>query len=80
MNGEGSHYGIRQNQQGATTSYTLTDHKKSLGSVTKSKGTFQHKKIQARVIAVWKARFQLRKRVTLRQIPLRLKRTFPSIG
>ena len=64
MNGEGAHYGIRQIQQGSTTSYTLTDHTKSLGSVINSKGTFQHER-QARIDAVWKARFQMGRSKTL---------------
>ena len=74
LNGAGAHKNLRRLQKEHFFSYKITDHTKSLGSIVNAKGSFQHERT-ARLDAIAKSRFQLGKRITLRSIPWKLKRT-----
>ena len=74
LNGQGAHQHLRTLQRTAHFSCTITDHTRSLGSIVNARGTFQHERT-ARLDAVSKARFMLGKRITLKRMPWKLKRT-----
>ena len=74
LNGTGAHENLRRLQKEHFFSYKITDHTKSLGSIINAKGSFQHERT-ARIEAIAKSKFQLGKRITLRRIPWKLKRT-----
>ena len=74
LNGQGAHKNLRRVQKEQFFSYHITDHTRSLGSIVNSAGSFQHERT-ARLEAIAKSRFQLGRRVTLKRIPWKLKRT-----
>ena len=74
LNGHGAHTNLRHLQQEQLFSYTITDNTKSLGSIINARGSFQHERT-ARLEAIVKASFILGKRITLKNIPWKLKRT-----
>ena len=74
LNGYGAHRHLRELQRERYFSYDISDNTKSLGSIINSRGTFQHE-LRARLDAIAKARFILGKRITLKRMPWKLKRT-----
>ena len=65
---------MRRLQKERFYSYKTTDHTKSLGCMVNAKGSFQHER-KARIEALAKSWFQLGKRISLKRIPWKLKRT-----
>ena len=74
LNGKGTHKNMRRLQKESSFSYKIADHTKSLGCMVNSSGSFQHER-KARIEALAKSKFQLGKRISLKRIPWKLKRT-----